>query len=72
MVAWVEALTDDLAITTVTLAELLAGVRRMPDGGRKAELTVAIDEAIRLYRGSRFLLSLDEDAARAYAEVVVA
>lgn len=36
VVAWMESLTDDVAITAVTLAELLAGLRRLPDGKRKA------------------------------------
>lgn len=72
VVAWLEALTDDVAITTITLAELLAGVRRLPGGRRKADLEAAIDGAIQPYRDTRSLLAFDEEAAAEYAEVLVA
>ena len=39
VVEWLESVTDDVAITAITLAELLAGLRRLPDGRRKTELT---------------------------------
>jgi predicted nucleic acid-binding protein len=42
IVAWLEALTDGVAITTITMAELLAGVRRLPDGRRKAHTGVEL------------------------------
>ncbi|MFD6857340.1 type II toxin-antitoxin system VapC family toxin [Rhodococcus sp. NPDC060090] len=70
VIAWLESLTDDVAITTITLAELLAGVRRLPDGQRKAALQAAIEGAIRPYRDTRSLLSFDEVAAAEYAEVL--
>jgi toxin FitB len=72
VIAWLETLTDDVAITTITLAELLAGVRRLPDGRRKAELEAAIEVAIRPYRDTRSLLAFDEAAAAEYAEVFIA
>lgn len=72
VVEWLEAVTDDVAITTITLAELLAGVRRLPGGRRKADLEAAIDGAIRPYRDSRSLLAFDEAASAEYAEVLVA
>lgn len=72
VVAWLEALTDDVAITTITLAELLAGVRRLSDGRRKADLEAAIDGAIQPYRETRSLLAFDEAAAAEYADVLVA
>lgn len=72
VVAWLEALADDVAITTITLAELLAGVRRLPDGRRKADLEVAIDGAIQPYRETRSLLAFGEAAAAEYADVLVA
>ncbi|MGC8054966.1 PIN domain-containing protein, partial [Salmonella enterica] len=53
VVEWLASLTGDVAITSVTLAELLAGVRRLPDGRRKDELTRRIDAALAPYRGSR-------------------
>jgi predicted nucleic acid-binding protein len=72
IVAWLEALTDGVAITTITMAELLAGVRRLPDGRRKADLEAAIDGAILPYRDTRSLLPFDAEAAAEYARVFVA
>src|SRR5699024_2756045 len=62
----------DVAITSVTLAELLAGVRRLPDGRRRDELTRRIDAALAPYRGSRAVLPFDEAAADRYPDVLVA
>ena len=53
VVDWLMSLTGDVAITPVTLAELLAGVRRLPDGRRREELTMRIDAALAPYRGGR-------------------
>lgn len=70
VVEWLVSLTGDIAITSITLAELLAGVRRLPDGRRKDELAQRIEEAVAPYRGSRSVLAFDEDAAERYAEVL--
>ncbi|GAA1456267.1 type II toxin-antitoxin system VapC family toxin [Nocardiopsis exhalans] len=67
---WLTSLTDDVAITSITLAELLAGVRRLPDGRRKDVLATRIDEAIEPYRGSRSVLAFDDIAAERYADVL--
>lgn len=72
VVAWLEALTDDVAITTITLAELLAGVRMLPGGRRKSDLEAAIDSAIQPYRDTRSILAFDDEAAAEYADVLVA
>lgn len=69
---WLASLTDDVAITSVTLAELLAGVRRLPDGRRKESLARRIDAALDPYRGSRAVLPFDDLAADRYADVLVA
>lgn len=70
VVEWLVSLTGDVAITSITLAELLAGVRRLPDGRRKDELAHGIEEAVAPYRGSQSVLSFDADAAERYAEVL--
>lgn len=70
VVEWLVSLTGDIAITSITLAELLAGVRRLPDGRGKDELAQRIEEAVAPYRGSRSVLAFDEDAAERYAEVL--
>lgn len=72
VVAWLESLTGDVAITSITLSELLAGVRRLPTGRRREELTRRIDAAIAPFRGSRAVLPFDEVAADRYADVLVA
>ena len=70
VVEWLVSLTGDVAITSVTLAELLAGVRRLPEGRRKDALARGIEEAVAPYRGSRSVLAFDADAAERYAEVL--
>lgn len=72
VVDWLASLTSDVAITSVTLAELLAGVRRLPEGRRKNELTSRIEAALEPYRGSRSVLPFDDTAAARYADVLVA
>ena len=72
VVEWLESLTGDVAITTVTLAELLAGVRRLPDGRRRSVLSARIDVALQPYRETRSILAFDDEAADHYAEVFVA
>jgi toxin FitB len=72
VVAWLESLTADVAITAVTLAELLAGVRRLPEGRRKSALGARIDAALQPYRETRAVLAFDDKAADHYADVLVA
>lgn len=70
VVAWLESLTDDVAITAVTLAELLAGLRRLPDGKRKEDLTSRVEIAVRPYRDTGTIIAFDADAASRYADIV--
>lgn len=72
VVEWMKSLTDDVAITAITLAELLAGVRRLPDGNRKATLSAKIDAAVQPYLGTRAVLVFDTKAAEHYADVFAA
>lgn len=82
VVDWLASLAGDVAITSVALAELLAGSRRLPDGRlpdgrlpggrRKDELIERIDAALEPYRGSRAVLPFDDVAADRYADVLVA
>jgi len=71
-VNWLASLEGDVVITSVTLAELLAGVRRLRDGRRRDELTRRIDTALAPYRGGRAVLPFDDVAAERYADVLVA
>lgn len=70
VIEWLVSLTGDVAITSITLAELLAGVRRLPDGRRKDELAQRIEDAVAPYRGSQSVLAFDDDAAERYAQVL--
>lgn len=72
VIAWLESLTGDVAITAVTFAELLAGVGRLPDGRRKAELSTLILTAVEPFRDGRSILAFDESAAHHYADVLQA
>ncbi|MDN3311015.1 type II toxin-antitoxin system VapC family toxin [Microbacterium oryzae] len=70
VISWLSTVADDVAITSITLAELLAGVRALPDGRRKAALQVAIHEAMLPYRQTDAVLPFDDRAAEQYAEVL--
>lgn len=69
VVRWLESLTGDVAITAITLAELLAGVRRLPEGHRKSTLTMNIESALQPYKDTRSVLAFDAEAAGHYADV---
>ncbi|GAB09111.1 hypothetical protein GOARA_028_00220 [Gordonia araii NBRC 100433] len=70
VLAWMESLTGEVAITAMTAAELLAGVRRLPAGKRRAALGSMIETVLRTYRESGAVLPFDEAAAAEYAEVL--
>lgn len=72
VVAWLESLTGEVAITAVTLGELLAGVRRLPEGRRKDALAVRVAAVADSYRNGRSILAFDAGAAEEYAEVLAA
>jgi toxin FitB len=70
VVRWVdEQDAGGLAITAVTVAELLYGVARLADGARKAKLAAAVDALVREDFAGR-VLPFDVAAAAHYAEVV--
>lgn len=59
---------ETLYLTTVSVAELLAGVETMPVGKRRAELKQAlIDQMLPLFAGR--ILAFDNPAAEAFARV---
>jgi toxin FitB len=71
VVGWIESLTGDVAITSVTLAELLAGVRRLPHGQRRSTLLASVQAAVEPYRVDGSVLAFDAAAAEHYAEILV-
>lgn len=72
VVALLESLTGEVAITAVTLGELLAGVRRLPEGRRKDALAARVAAVVDSYRMGRSTLAFDVSAAEEYAEVLAA
>ncbi|QDP94555.1 type II toxin-antitoxin system VapC family toxin [Microlunatus elymi] len=72
VIDWIETLTGDVAITAITLAELLAGVRRLPAGRRRSKLATQIDSALEPYRETRAILAFDDRAAESYPNILVA
>ncbi|PII84449.1 VapC toxin family PIN domain ribonuclease [Leucobacter sp. OLJS4] len=70
VLTWITTTEERVAITAVTLAELLAGLRRLPDGRRKIAFRDRVDAVVSEYRGSGAVLAFDEDAAGEYAEIL--
>ena len=71
VVAWVDRRpAGDVHLTAVTLAELLYGVARLPDGRRKASLGEAL-EAMVTEDFEHRVLAFDEPAAEHFADIVV-
>jgi predicted nucleic acid-binding protein len=71
VVSWVDEQDGDaLAITAVTVAELLYGVARLADGARKTELAGAVDAFVREDFAGR-VLPFDAAAAAEYPDLVV-
>lgn len=60
---------ETLYLSSVTLAELLFGIRALPAGKRKDMLAQTLDGLMRLFRDR--VLAFDIDAARHYAELAV-
>ncbi|HXE44605.1 MAG TPA: type II toxin-antitoxin system VapC family toxin [Conexibacter sp.] len=70
VVRWVdEQDASVLAITAVTVAELLYGVARLADGARKTELAAAVAALVREDFAGR-VLPFDIAAAQHYADLV--
>ena len=68
--AWLNAqAAETLYLSSVTLAELLFGIRALPMGKRKDMLTQALDGLMGLFRDR--VLPFDTDAARCYADLAV-
>lgn len=59
---------DGLFLTSINLAELMAGLATMPDGKRKQTIATELDGLLQQLFQSR-ILSFDTDAAQAYATI---
>lgn len=68
--AWLnEQAAETLYLSSVTLAELLFGIRALPAGKRKNMLDRALTELLDLFQDR--VLPFDIDAARRYADLAV-
>lgn len=70
VIAWLDAqAVDELLVTAITVAEILYGLARLPDGKRKA---VLLDTALVMLREdfAGRILAFDELAAECYATLV--
>jgi predicted nucleic acid-binding protein len=72
VVAWLAALTDQVSVTAITAAELQTGVRRLPDGARKATLTRGMAVLLDDHRRRGTILPFDGDAAAHSADISAA
>lgn len=64
---WLREHHEDVAITTITVGELLAGLSVMAEGKRRAALSIRIEALIDRIRPQTY--AYDERAARAYAGI---
>lgn len=71
VVEWVDRHSSvEVHLTAITVAELLYGVARLPDGQRKAALAVLV-EAMLIEDFDHRVIPFDEAAAAHYADIVV-
>jgi predicted nucleic acid-binding protein len=68
VLAWLESV-EDVAITSVSVGEVLTGVRLLPEGRRRRGLLAAIEATLTTF--AERVLAYDEAAARIYAELQV-
>ena len=62
VITWLRA-QRDVAVTAISVAELLTGARRLPASSRREQLIAAIDSILT----GNLILPFDDGAARAYA-----
>jgi len=68
--AWLnDQAAETLYLSSVTLAELLFGIRALPAGNRKNMLDRALNELLELFKDR--VLPFDTDAARHYADLAM-
>lgn len=67
---WVQSCKGDVAITAITLSELLAGLRRLPEGKRKRMLTEMIAGTVDPFVRVGLVLPFDAATAPFYADVL--
>jgi toxin FitB len=69
VLAWLDDAEEDVVITSVSVAELLYGSTRLPEGQRRTDLTLVIERLIT--SAAERILGFDAGSARAYASLRV-
>ncbi len=67
VLAWLGSLDEVAGVTSVSVGELLTGVRALPTGRRREGLLEAIESTLSTFAGA--VLAYDEPAARHYARL---
>lgn len=67
VLAWLGSLDEVAGVTSVSVGELLTGVRALPTGRRRQGLLEAIESTLRTFAGA--VLAYDEPAARHHARL---
>jgi len=65
VLAWLANVADDIALTSISVGEILTGARLLPKGRRRDGLMAAIERTLIIYADQ--VLAYDEPAARIYA-----
>lgn len=65
---WLVSQPEALALTSISVGELMTGARLLPIGQRRTELMNAIESVLSVYSDS--IVPYDEPAAREFAAVV--
>lgn len=70
VVDWVRGQGDDLVLSSITAAELLAGVAALPEGRRRPRLGRHVVAVLEDYDSRGSILPFDLSAAEVYADVL--
>jgi toxin FitB len=67
VLGWLASAQGDVAVTSISVGELLTGVRRLPSGRRREGLLAAIEHTLTTFAGR--VLPYDDAGARVYAHI---
>ncbi|MBC7517529.1 MAG: type II toxin-antitoxin system VapC family toxin [Microbacteriaceae bacterium] len=67
VLVWLGSVVDDIALTSVTVGEILTGVRSLPAGQRRDGLMAAVEQTFTIFADR--VLPYNEPAAREYASL---
>ena len=65
VLAWLSTVSGEVGLTSISVGEILTGVRRLPTGRRRDGLLAEVERSFGIYAAQ--VLPYDEPAARVYA-----